>query len=823
MRFDHDRLRRVRLDLGLSQAEAAAAVGVDVRTWRRYESGAVNGRGGFTVRRAGRRALLARMSAEFGVDEPAWLIADAGSDATADARRHGGSTAPPPTAPPPVAPPPVASRAAPPVASRAAPLPRGLQHPLPRARHFTGRAALLARVADWLAAPTPSERIIALIGLGGAGKTSLVERAIRAREERAPDAAIWGWSFYDDPRVEALLAALCAALDLPVDPPGSAPRRICEALVDRGSCALVLDGLELAQSLGDAARARGECTDPALRRLLRGLVRGVGGARALVTSRLPLTDLDGWHGEGYAPIALEGLDEAASVALLERWGAIGQVDELRRLARAAGGHALTLAMTGAWLDTFADGRASAAAAIPDPAPLADLDPRARRLDAVLRAYATALEPRDRALLCRLSLFEHGVDAATLAALTGEPTAAGALHGLDAAALDARLRRLARQGLAHRLGTGARWSSHPMLRARFRQLDDPPISAIRAVAARHLHARAPWVAPDPAGQPGPAGEAPVHEHAEALIRAMIAAGRVEAARGIYQRTLGGWSHLGLRLGQTGRLLRLLGLFAAEGTPETLRPALPAPARLDLAYQWSLTASAAGDLPLARRAIAVAGRIAASPGRMPFLPRARAYLAWLADDLPVARAEAQVAVHAARSSHSGWHQARAEALAGAIAHAAGDAPAAAAHFARARSVDDEGLVARRGVWEADWLRQTGEASRALARLTRNIAVCEARGWPAHTALARLARVDAALAAGEPALARSTWEAVRPAIGGTGEFEVRLRALAAEADLLDAEGQPTAGSARRARGRLLAEDGGFGWALRRLAARSTRSANG
>ena len=63
-RFDHDVLQRLRLDLGLTQEAAAEALGVDVRTYRRYESGEVNEGRGFSVRHASRRRFLDALERE---------------------------------------------------------------------------------------------------------------------------------------------------------------------------------------------------------------------------------------------------------------------------------------------------------------------------------------------------------------------------------------------------------------------------------------------------------------------------------------------------------------------------------------------------------------------------------------------------------------------------------------------------------------------------------------------------------------------------------------------------------------------------------------
>src|SRR6185503_5714674 len=77
--FNHALVLRARLDLGLSQEEVAAAVRTDVRTYRRYESGAVNDpRTGFSVRQPSRTRMLERLGAELGLSMEELLV-DAGA------------------------------------------------------------------------------------------------------------------------------------------------------------------------------------------------------------------------------------------------------------------------------------------------------------------------------------------------------------------------------------------------------------------------------------------------------------------------------------------------------------------------------------------------------------------------------------------------------------------------------------------------------------------------------------------------------------------------------------------------------------------------
>src|SRR4051794_3182388 len=134
VRFHHELLAQARVEVGLSQEDAARAGGGDVRTYRRHESGEGNEAGAVAVPRASRRKLLEKISRELGIDETELLVDDDKSV----------------------------------VAPESAVLPRAL--------HFTGRVDLLARLATWLDDSRSRARIVCVVAIGGAGKTSLVER-----------------------------------------------------------------------------------------------------------------------------------------------------------------------------------------------------------------------------------------------------------------------------------------------------------------------------------------------------------------------------------------------------------------------------------------------------------------------------------------------------------------------------------------------------------------------------------------------------------------------------------------------------------------------
>ena len=73
--LDSELLRRVRVELGLTQEQAAERLEITARAYRRYESGAVNDpKRGFVVRHANRGRVIDRICAEFGLTDSAHLL-----------------------------------------------------------------------------------------------------------------------------------------------------------------------------------------------------------------------------------------------------------------------------------------------------------------------------------------------------------------------------------------------------------------------------------------------------------------------------------------------------------------------------------------------------------------------------------------------------------------------------------------------------------------------------------------------------------------------------------------------------------------------------
>ncbi len=195
-------------------------------------------------------------------------------------------------------------------------------HALQPAQHFRGRAPKLKELKDWLQSPITPDRVISVVAAGGTGKTALVNEGLH--EATLSDrAGVFVWSFYEDPHTDAFLRAAHAYFTDKEDAPaGGMLGRLQLALSGDTPHGLVLDGLERVQSEGDRGR-RGELEDVQLKRLVRALAGGVGNARALVTSRFPLVDLEGWTGAGHRAIALDDLELPVAMDVLRAWGVNG--------------------------------------------------------------------------------------------------------------------------------------------------------------------------------------------------------------------------------------------------------------------------------------------------------------------------------------------------------------------------------------------------------------------------------------------------------------------------------------------------------------------
>ncbi len=705
--FNHEALRSARLELELTQAQAAEALKVDIRTYRRYESGEVNDpTEGFAVRNQSRRKLLRRIHDELGVEEDALLIQPKSFWA----------------------------------------------HPLARARHFVGREEEQAKLRSALKKPG----VIAVTGMGGAGKTAMVERCLA---EHPPAQTLLVWSFYEDPRAESFLEFAARSLIDEEVPIGARVSSLSERLSDGQPRCLILDGLELMQSDGSDGRALGELLEPALRRVLLLLAQAKGASRAVITSRFALADLGAYEGEGLTTLALEPLPLESARALLRQWGLKDEPAALRRLWEHAGGHALSIAVLGSYIGGFLDGAPERL----DEVPLHELaqdDALARRLGTVLSTYTNALSEAERAFLARISVLGARASIDAIERLAQQREVAGALQGATASRLNRIARRLSKLGLLN-LEQGA-CSVHPFLQSHFRSLLDVSTEKVHAT----LRGEARVGLDSLRARPRAAPVSPeLLDAYETLLVHTLFAGNASGAHAIYQRSMGGFEHLGLVLGDMHRGARLTALL---GEAE-----LPALARAELKYERGLFAASLGDLHTARCVYREHLKLVEDQRELSLTAmalRTMAYTERLAGRLDEALSLIERSLSEAAIIQSSGHKIRAIALKGAIHHDRGEMTQARNCFDALSTLGDR-PVARRALWRDEHLLESGATELAEQGAQQNLQQCQQLSWDGHAAQCHLLLGRIAAQRGEDA--REHLRAALEWTDRTGEVEMVLAA--------------------------------------------------
>jgi tetratricopeptide (TPR) repeat protein len=590
------------------------------------------------------------------------------------------------------------------------------------------------------------------------------------------------WSFYEDPRTDAFLRAAYAYFTGEKDAPASGMlERLQLALSGDLPHVLILDGLERVQSEGGTHR-RGELEDLQLKRFVRALAGGLGSARAVVTSRFPLVDLDDWSGAGHRAITLDDLELPVALEVLRAWGVKGGDDGLIRLIEPLniGGtyHALSVAALGSYLGNFADGDPKRGPEY-SPEDLKDSDPKARRLTRILDQYKQALSEAEGALLARLSLFPRGVKVELLCWIVesgGE--VAGALIGLADRDLVNHLERLKRLGLVFRYMTGGQaiYSAHPFLRDFFRRLlETRPESVHESVRAR--------LAPSLESRPSVrSGERAVLDQYELLIEQTLLAGRVAEAFELYQDGLGGYEGLGLILGENTRGLRILERFVPRDEFSLLDSRLSPRDQSMLINALGLFAQDLGELHRARLALAYSEELDARVGDREGESIGAANVAGVELRAGAFRQALDCSIRAVRIAEEIEDPvkiAKRLTYRAACHFALGDVNSSVADFDRATELNRRPLETLWGSLESDCKFLRGNQSGALLQARTNLGAMKRLSsrtdvCRCQTLLSRL------LLPGDPAGASAYLDEARAFASRSGHVELQLRCLQSACEL-------------------------------------------
>lgn len=613
-------------------------------------------------------------------------------------------------------------------------------HALQPARHFQGREELVQELDAWVADLASPDRVWSLVAAGGTGKTAVAERVVA--DMQPGEANVLVWSFYERPDADAFLQE-CNELFLGEQKGSAGGRleRLERGLRDGRPHLIVLDGLERVQEDAGAGRVRGELSDHSLKLLLRSLAAGLGRARALVTSRYPLVDLQDWTNRGYRDTRLDDLAPQASLAVLRGWGVIGDDEALSSAAAQVGYHALSLAVVGSYLRSFAGGRIEAVQDFNLDAVTGD-DPKAAKLSGVLAYYARRLPSEERELLARLSVFPCGVTLELLGVLVD---AGGEVAGLllkAKARLLALLTSLRERGLIfqYRSDAAVTWTAHPFLRERFRELLGCPAERVFDVVAETL---GKGLEERPETKPTTTD---VLDRYGQLIEATRLAGREREAFDLYWYGLGGYGHLGHVLGEYQRGYRILAAFSPTGRPEDLGATMVMHKRSLLANElagFAFKLGRLGEARAIRRLDDTWTRSLANPKETSIGLRNSSDVALALGRLAEARGLAAEALNQAEASNDDIEKRNSLGFRANAAHALGDIAAARADFAAATGLEGAPFYSNIGFWHARHHLDLGDLAAARPLANHGLATARRYNWKFEFALfhALLARIDLA----------------------------------------------------------------------------------
>jgi hypothetical protein len=458
--------------------------------------------------------------------------------------------------------------------------------------------------------------VLALVGMGGAGKTAIAERFLRVLPGGLPPDpdvpkdgtlptphGVFVFSFYDAPNPEAFFEAL--QIWLQHSPRVQTVLSLGQIfyLLQQTPGLLVLDGLEKVQE--DGVRGLlGRLASPKLREFLDRIAAGYfPDSSVLVTSRFPLADLRDARPQFFRLLPIDQIELPAGIRLLRARGVRGTDLQLAGIVDACGRHALTVDFAGGYIAEFGGG---------DPATPVDFEMDSARLRKRLddepdearrhvlrqghRFARLAERYRDAmlggtdersdgdaaalALLQRICLFRLGVDAETLANIfTGEQAvkvSGAALAGLSGPQLQKKLDWLVRmrivesqsqiQNLKSEISnhkSQIRYSIHPAVRDGF-------LSGLAADALRENHeAVRQGLAVSLGDAPGENPSDPATlDLLEEIVHHTLQSGHVPEAWDIYWNRIGNYKNLGWRLGAYERGERICRAFAGGISPLSL---------------------------------------------------------------------------------------------------------------------------------------------------------------------------------------------------------------------------------------------------------------
>jgi tetratricopeptide (TPR) repeat protein len=628
---------------------------------------------------------------------------------------------------------------------------------------WTGRKQLLQDItSDWICLET---RITSLVGFGGEGKSSLarqwIDDLIANKSLPQPDGVFW-WGFYERRSVDEFFDGALAYLsggkiDSRKIPSSNLKAQIIGAMLGAGRFLFVLDGLEVLQHQeGDMY---GSILSPDLKAFLEFFASPDHGSFCLVTSRVPLMDLEEYityrHRDVERLLPQDGRD------LLRKLGVRGDDDELDRVVADWGGHALTLSLLASYLKDHHGGDVSRIRNIPSTT--AD-EPRYERVHRVLRRYDDHLDEAEKAFLMLFSAFRRPVDRDAFRIFRAKSEKEGrALNDPIVALSDSQFEAMVKglvdyRILRHEPGSG-QYTIHPLIRAHYSTL----LTESQGQAEEAHKQIKDYYLAKAQGMP----DKPTLEDLTPLIEVVHHACQCgaynEVPRIHWERIHRGTFYITQKLGAWETELKIMQEFFSGGDTSQ-EPLVSSPRYKSwILNEVGICMANTGRGNLADRFYERGLAIYLESGDWANASVSYVNLSELycfRGDLARSLQAAGQALDLARRARRKDYERNSLAFQAWAYHLQGDLDKASQHFRDAEALEKEldslrsHLFSLRGIQHADHLRRRGEADYARKVTEANLAICEGEHWPDDMSRCQRVLADLFADGGQKEMARESY---------------------------------------------------------------------
>ena len=336
---------------------------------------------------------------------------------------------------------------------------------------YTGREQDVERLNKWFDDPTVNA--IALIGMGGLGKTSLIgfwlKRCILPRVG-SECRGVFFWSFYGNKSLVQFIDVLARFLSISSTLASQVKVDRVLHVLSTKRYVIVVDGLEVLQERPITTRY-GSFLDPHLASFLRRLAQRNAGI-VVITSRFPISDLSSEIGLGLRTDYVTSLSIREGVDLLQKLSVDVKPFALGAVVEKLSGHPLALKLFARVVTRPKAALSHDVRYLFNRIDLRDDDALERKIAKLLLFYENTISITEKNILCCLAMFSTPVSLEVIYAIYERS------FGIRISSSDliSALNTVISDGIVIAESANSMFSTHPIIRLHFRHIGMPLVGS-----------------------------------------------------------------------------------------------------------------------------------------------------------------------------------------------------------------------------------------------------------------------------------------------------------------------------------------------------------